>query len=98
MSLCKARSGNVRAAASETPPQDVVRTAGSRCELVKVRRALFVEGCDAFLRFCGIVEHLHGMKGQVADPADVIGVGVEGALRPRDRGRAPPRERVRPIL
>src|SRR5216684_3712082 len=44
------------------------RTAASGRELMEIRRTLLVEGCDALLRFRGIVEHLHGVKGHVADP------------------------------
>src|SRR5216684_2371615 len=65
---------------------------------MEVRRTLLIEGCDALLRFRRIVEHLHGMQGKVADTANVVGVGVEGALRQCDRRRRPLRKLVGPIL
>src|SRR5882724_1804635 len=53
-------------------------------EFVEVRRSFFVERRDAFLRLSGVVEQLQGMKGEIADAANVIGVGVEGTLCQRD--------------
>src|SRR5713101_8913446 len=80
-------------------PKVILPTARSGgCELMEVRRALFVEGCDAFLRFRRIVEHLHRMQGKVADATNVVGVGIERPLCQSNRRRRSLRKLVGPIL
>src|ERR1700756_151802 len=67
-------------------------------ELMEVRIALLIERGDALLRLRRVVEQFHRMKRKVADPADVIGVGVEGTLCERDGRWRSLRQLVGPIL
>src|ERR1700738_1350509 len=67
-------------------------------ELVEVRFALLVERRDTFLRFGSVVEQFYGMKGEVADTPDVVGIGIEGPLGERNRGWRPLCQLVCPVL
>src|SRR6516225_10919890 len=64
-----------------------VRARGRSDVFLEVGLAALVERLHAFLRLLGLVVVLDRLDAEEADAADVLAVGVERALRDRQRGR-----------